>query len=65
VREDHAEHAARNVATFFGERPANWDLVTADVAEYAGPEVDRVVLDMLGHGRCSTPSPKPLSPAGC
>ena len=47
VREDHAEHAARNVATFFGERPANWDLVTADVADYAGPEVDRVVLDML------------------
>ena len=47
VREDHAEHAARNVATFFGERPANWELVIADVADYAGPEVDRVVLDML------------------
>ena len=47
VRDDHAEHAARNVATFFGERPANWDLVIADVADYAGPEVDRVVLDML------------------
>ena len=36
VRDDHAEHAARNVATFFGERPANWDLVIADVADYAG-----------------------------
>src|SRR5215208_2237255 len=47
VREDHGEHAARNVATFFGERPANWELVIADVADYAGPEVDRVVLDML------------------
>ena len=47
VREDHAEHAARNVTTFFGERPANWELVIADVGEYAGPEVDRVVLDML------------------
>ena len=47
VRDDHAEHAVRNVATFFGERPANWDLVSADVADYAGPEVDRVVLDML------------------
>ncbi len=47
VREDHAEHAARNVATFFGERPANWELVIADVADYAGPQVDRVVLDML------------------
>ncbi|WP_102145420.1 tRNA (adenine-N1)-methyltransferase [Mycobacterium hubeiense] len=47
VREDHAEHAARNVDTFFGERPDNWELVTADVADYSGPEVDRVVLDML------------------
>jgi len=47
VREDHAEHAIRNVTTFFGEHPANWDLVTADVNDYAGPEVDRVVLDML------------------
>ena len=47
VRDDHADHAARNVATFFGERPANWELVIADVADYAGPEVDRVVLDML------------------
>lgn len=47
LRDDHADHAARNVATFFGERPANWELVIADVADYAGPEVDRVVLDML------------------
>lgn len=47
VRDDHAEHAKRNVATFFGEPPENWDLVIADVTDYAGPEVDRVVLDML------------------
>jgi tRNA (adenine57-N1/adenine58-N1)-methyltransferase catalytic subunit len=47
VREDHADHAVRNVATFFGERPANWELVIADVADCAGREVDRVVLDML------------------
>ena len=47
VRNDHAEHASRNVATFFGELPPNWELVIADVADYAGPEVDRVVLDML------------------
>ncbi len=47
VREDHGEHAARNVTTFFGERPDNWELVIADVGDYAGPEVDRVVLDML------------------
>jgi tRNA (adenine57-N1/adenine58-N1)-methyltransferase len=47
LRDDHAEHAVRNVTTFFGERPENWDLVMADVADYTGPEVDRVVLDML------------------
>ncbi|KUI14848.1 SAM-dependent methyltransferase [Mycolicibacterium acapulense] len=47
VREDHAHHAERNVATFFGEAPANWELVIADLTTYSGPEVDRVVLDML------------------
>ncbi|MGB6179703.1 MAG: tRNA (adenine-N1)-methyltransferase [Rhodococcus sp. (in: high G+C Gram-positive bacteria)] len=51
VRDDHAEHAVRNVETFFGERPDNWDLVIDDVAEFdvARHEgmVDRVVLDML------------------
>jgi tRNA (adenine57-N1/adenine58-N1)-methyltransferase catalytic subunit len=47
VRADHAEHASRNVGTFFGELPENWELVIADVADYGGPEVDRVVLDML------------------
>ncbi|WP_163891470.1 tRNA (adenine-N1)-methyltransferase [Mycolicibacterium hippocampi] len=47
LREDHAEHAVRNVTTFFGEQPPNWDLVIADVGAYTGPEVDRVVLDML------------------
>jgi tRNA (adenine57-N1/adenine58-N1)-methyltransferase len=47
VRDDHAVHAARNVDTFFGERPDNWDLVIADLNDYRGGEVDRVVLDML------------------
>jgi tRNA (adenine57-N1/adenine58-N1)-methyltransferase catalytic subunit len=47
VRDDHAEHATRNVTTFFGALPENWELVIADVVDYSGPEVDRVVLDML------------------
>ncbi|MBF6170490.1 tRNA (adenine-N1)-methyltransferase [Nocardia blacklockiae] len=47
IREDHAEHAVRNVERFFGERPANWDLTIGDVADYDGGQVDRVVLDML------------------
>jgi tRNA (adenine57-N1/adenine58-N1)-methyltransferase len=47
-RADHLEHAERNVRTFFGDHPANWDLRLADVAEHPGEEVaDRVILDML------------------
>ncbi|WP_158883900.1 tRNA (adenine-N1)-methyltransferase [Amycolatopsis anabasis] len=46
VREDHAEHAVRNVERFFGCRPENWSLTVADLATHEG-EVDRVVLDML------------------
>jgi tRNA (adenine57-N1/adenine58-N1)-methyltransferase catalytic subunit len=47
VREDHAEHAERNVQRFFGEKPDNWTLRLGDVREYDGEPVDRVVLDML------------------
>jgi tRNA (adenine57-N1/adenine58-N1)-methyltransferase len=47
-REDHLEHAERNVRTFFGEHPANWDLRLADLAVHPADEVaDRVILDML------------------
>ena len=49
VRDDHAVHAIRNVETFFGERPGNWDLRIADLAAHPADagQVDRVVLDML------------------
>ncbi|CAM2761405.1 tRNA (adenine-N1)-methyltransferase [Skermania piniformis] len=47
VRADHAEHARRNVETFFGDLPPNWELQISDVADYSGDPVDRVVLDML------------------
>lgn len=47
-REDHLEHARRNVDAFFGETPGNWDLRLADVTEHPATEiVDRVILDML------------------
>ncbi|MFD2417035.1 tRNA (adenine-N1)-methyltransferase [Amycolatopsis pigmentata] len=46
VREDHAEHAERNVERFFRHTPGNWTLRIADLATHQG-EVDRVVLDML------------------
>jgi tRNA (adenine57-N1/adenine58-N1)-methyltransferase len=49
VRADHAEHARRNVETFFGCAPDNWQLVIGDVVDADPPagSVDRVVLDML------------------
>lgn len=49
LRDDHAEHARRNVETFFGQAPDTWDLVIGDIAEadLADASVDRVVLDML------------------
>ncbi len=46
IREDHAEHAVRNVERFFGHRPENWELTVADLAEHT-EQVDRIVLDML------------------
>ncbi|MBF6080537.1 tRNA (adenine-N1)-methyltransferase [Nocardia cyriacigeorgica] len=64
IRDDHAEHAVRNVATFFGERPANWSLTVGDVANYDGPPVDRVVLDMLAPWDALPAVSKALVPGG-
>lgn len=68
VRDDHAVHAVRNVETFFGERPANWNLVIADLNDYdGGPEdnqVDRVVLDMLAPWDVLDTVAKALVPGG-
>ena len=49
VRADHAEHAQRNVETFFGQDPDNWRLIISDVVDSELPDasVDRAVLDML------------------
>lgn len=49
VRDDHAEHARRNVETFVGQLPDNWQLVMGDVADCDMPagSIDRAVLDML------------------
>jgi len=47
-RDDHAEVAVRNVKTFFGDVPTNWDLRLGDAATHPVDEsVDRVILDML------------------
>lgn len=64
IRADHAEHAVRNVETFFGERPANWSLTVGDVADYAGEPVDRAVLDMLAPWDALPAVSKALLPGG-
>lgn len=64
IREDHAEHAVRNVERFFGERPANWQLTVGDVGDYAGERVDRVVLDMLAPWDALPAVAKALVPGG-
>ncbi|MFT4125792.1 MAG: tRNA (adenine-N1)-methyltransferase [Gordonia sp. (in: high G+C Gram-positive bacteria)] len=48
IRDDHAEHARRNVDTFFGACPDNWTLIVDDLAAIdPGERFDRVILDML------------------
>ncbi|MGW0038572.1 tRNA (adenine-N1)-methyltransferase [Gordonia sp. NPDC003376] len=48
IRDDHAEHAQRNVETFFGGAPDNWRLVVDDLANIGTDErFDRIILDML------------------
>ncbi|AFU03353.1 putative tRNA methyltransferase [Nocardia brasiliensis NBRC 14402] len=64
IREDHAEHAIRNVETFYGERPANWSLTVGDVADYDGAPVDRAVLDMLAPWDALPAVSKALVPGG-
>jgi tRNA (adenine57-N1/adenine58-N1)-methyltransferase len=64
IRDDHAEHAVRNVERFFGEQPANWTLTLGDVAGYSGEQVDRVVLDMLKPWDALPAVSKALIPGG-
>lgn len=68
-REEFADVARGNVATFHGEDPANWSITLGDLAE-ALPEqapaasVDRVVLDMLAPWECVDAVSTALKPGG-
>ncbi|WP_420821638.1 tRNA (adenine-N1)-methyltransferase [Pseudonocardia acidicola] len=63
IREDHAEHADRNVRRFFGDVPPNWSLRIGDLNTHVG-EVDRVVLDMLAPWDVLETVAKALIPGG-
>lgn len=65
VRDDHAEVAVRNVQTFFGDRPGNWELRACDAAGHPPDEtVDRVILDMLSPWEVLAPLSAALNPGG-
>jgi len=65
LRDEHAEVAIRNVATFFGAQPPNWQLRLGDAAEHpAGEAVDRVILDMLSPWEVLPAAAGALHPGG-
>ncbi|MFD8499279.1 tRNA (adenine-N1)-methyltransferase [Amycolatopsis sp. NPDC059657] len=63
IRDDHAEHAERNVKRFFGSKPDNWSLTVDDLSTHEG-QVDRVVLDMLAPWEQLPTVAKNLVPGG-
>ncbi|WP_022885024.1 tRNA (adenine-N1)-methyltransferase [Glaciibacter superstes] len=68
-REEFADVARDNVATFFGHDPTNWSITIGDLTqalpEVAEPHsVDRVVLDMLAPWECLEPVSNALKPGG-
>jgi tRNA (adenine57-N1/adenine58-N1)-methyltransferase len=66
IRDDHLEHARRNVVTFFGQVPPNWSLRAGDLNGHDGAAeaVDRVVLDMLAPWECLGTVAAALVPGG-
>jgi tRNA (adenine57-N1/adenine58-N1)-methyltransferase catalytic subunit len=66
IRDDHLEHAQRNVSTFYAEIPPNWSLRPGDLNRHDGDEepVDRVVLDMLAPWECLDTVRAALIPGG-
>jgi tRNA (adenine57-N1/adenine58-N1)-methyltransferase catalytic subunit len=66
IRDDHLQHARRNVETFYGEIPPNWVLRPGDlnIHDGAAEPVDRVVLDMLAPWECLDTVRATLVPGG-
>lgn len=68
-REEFAEVARGNVATFHGRDPENWSITLGDLAvalpeTVADGSVDRVVLDMLAPWECIGAVSRALKPGG-
>ncbi len=68
-REEFADVARANVATFLGSDPENWNVVVGDLVEslptaVEAGSVDRVVLDMLAPWECLGVVADALTPGG-
>lgn len=67
-REDFAKTAEANIAAFFGEKPANWEVQVGDLQTLERPDligqVDRIVLDMLAPWECLDKAFELLKPGG-
>lgn len=64
-REDFAEVARTNVATFFGTHPRSWTITVGDLVETMTDDpIDRAVLDMLAPWECVDAVGAVLRPGG-
>ncbi|GAB3617567.1 tRNA (adenine-N1)-methyltransferase [Okibacterium endophyticum] len=68
-RDEFADVARSNIATFFGYDPQNWTVTVGDLsaelgAEVAPGEADRILLDMLAPWECLDECSTALKPGG-
>ena len=65
IREDFAEISEKNVSTYFGGKPANWNLTIGALQDQTyEADFDRVVLDMLSPWECLDVASNALVPGG-
>ena len=65
IREDFAEISEKNVSSYFGGKPANWNLTIGALQDQTfEADFDRVVLDMLSPWECLEVASVALVPGG-
>ena len=65
IREDFAEISEKNVSSYFGGKPANWNLTIGALQDQTyEADFDRVVLDMLSPWECLDVASEALVPGG-
>ena len=65
IREDFAEISEKNVSSYFGGKPVNWNLTIGALQDQTyEADFDRVLLDMLAPWECLDVASKALVPGG-